>query len=71
MSTVAEISEAIERLDLKDQIELLKALPRHLKLSPDDPACSWLVGGQYLREAKLTAMAADPEVQGELSRIDI
>lgn len=36
MSTVAEINEAIEKLDLKDQIQLLQTLPEHLKISPDD-----------------------------------
>ncbi len=38
MSTVAEISEAIEKLDVKEQVELLRTLPQHLKISPDDPA---------------------------------
>ena len=38
MSTVAEISEAIEKLDVKDQVELLRILPQHLKISPDDLA---------------------------------
>ena len=36
MSTVAEISEAIEKLDLQQQIELLRVLPQHLKVAPDD-----------------------------------
>jgi len=36
MSTVAEISEAIEKLELKDQVELLKILPQRLKISPED-----------------------------------
>jgi hypothetical protein len=36
MSTVAEINDAIEKLDLKDQIKLLQTLPDHLKISPDD-----------------------------------
>jgi hypothetical protein len=36
MSTVAEISEAIEKLDLKQQVELLRILPQHLKISQDD-----------------------------------
>ena len=36
MSTVAEISEAIEKLGLKEQVELLRVLPQHLKISPDD-----------------------------------
>jgi hypothetical protein len=38
VSTVAEISEAIEKLEVKDQIELLKVLPQHLKISTDDLA---------------------------------
>ena len=38
MSTVLEISEAIEKLNVKEQIELLEALPEHLKISPDDLA---------------------------------
>jgi hypothetical protein len=42
MSTVAEISDAIERLDVKEQVELLRLLPRHLKISPDEPAWSRL-----------------------------
>ncbi len=42
MSTVAEISEAIEKLDAKDQIQLLRILPEHLKISPDDLAWSRL-----------------------------
>jgi hypothetical protein len=36
MSTVAEISEAIDKLDVKEQVELLKILPLHLKISPED-----------------------------------
>jgi hypothetical protein len=42
MSTVAEISDAIEKLDVKDQVELLRVLPQHLKISPDDLAWSRL-----------------------------
>jgi hypothetical protein len=38
MSTVDEISEAIEKLDVKDQVKLLQILPQHLKISPDDLA---------------------------------
>jgi hypothetical protein len=38
MSTVAEINEAIEKLDVKEQIKLLQSLPDHLKISPDDVA---------------------------------
>jgi len=36
MSTVAEISEAIEKLDVREQVELLRILPQHLRISPDD-----------------------------------
>ena len=36
MSTVAEISEAIGRLDVREQVKLLQALPQHLKIMPDD-----------------------------------
>ncbi len=42
MSTVAEISEAIEKLDVRDQVKLLQTLPQHLKISPDDLAWSKL-----------------------------
>jgi len=40
MSTVREISEAIEHLDVRQQIRLLEDLPAHLKIQPDDVA--WL-----------------------------
>jgi hypothetical protein len=36
MSTVQEIGEAIEHLDVRDQIRLLHHLPAHLKIQPDD-----------------------------------
>ncbi|MBE0544868.1 MAG: hypothetical protein IH623_26310 [Verrucomicrobia bacterium] len=42
MSTVAEISDAIEKLDVKEQVELLRILPQHLKISPEDLAWSRL-----------------------------
>ena len=42
MSTVAEISEAIGKLDVKEQIKLLQLLPQRLKISPDDLAWSRL-----------------------------
>ena len=38
MSTVLEISAAIEKLGVKEQIELLEVLPEHLKIFPDDLA---------------------------------
>ena len=40
MSTVGEISDAIEKLDAKEQVELLRILPQHLKISPESVA--WL-----------------------------
>lgn len=40
MSTIREIGEAIERLDVRDQVRLLNELPAHLKIQPDDVA--WL-----------------------------
>ena len=42
MSRVAEISEAIEKLDVKEQVELLRILLQHLKISPDDLTWSCL-----------------------------
>ena len=36
MSTVVQITDAIERLDAKAQAELLLNLPNHLKISPED-----------------------------------
>jgi hypothetical protein len=36
MSSLAEISKVIERLDVKEQIELPRVLPKHLKISPED-----------------------------------
>ena len=40
MSTVRQINEAIEHLDVREQIRLLQDLPAHLKIQPDDVA--WL-----------------------------
>jgi hypothetical protein len=34
--TVQEIAEAIEQLPVKEQVQLLNELPRHLKFSADD-----------------------------------
>jgi hypothetical protein len=36
MSTVVQISAAIEKLHVKEQVELLRILPQHLKISLDD-----------------------------------
>lgn len=40
MSTVMEISAAIEKLDVKEQVELLRILPQHLKIPVEDLAWS-------------------------------
>jgi len=40
MSTVQEIGEAIEHLNVRDQMRLLHDLPAHLKIQRDDVA--WL-----------------------------
>jgi len=40
MSTVREIGEAIEHLDVRDQMRLLHDLPAHPKIQPDD--VGWL-----------------------------
>ena len=40
VSTVQEISEAIQHLDVRGQMQLLRDLPAHLKIQPDDIA--WL-----------------------------
>jgi hypothetical protein len=38
MSSVEEIERAIERLDVREQVRLLRDLPAHLKISPEDVA---------------------------------
>jgi hypothetical protein len=40
MSTVAEITQAIDQLDARSQVQLLEQLPSHLKVKPEDLA--WL-----------------------------
>jgi hypothetical protein len=40
VSTVQEIGEAIQHLDVRGQMQLLRDLPAHLKIQPDDIA--WL-----------------------------
>ncbi|HTD67924.1 MAG TPA: hypothetical protein VK846_15475 [Candidatus Limnocylindria bacterium] len=47
MSSVAEITAAVERLDVREQVELLKELPRHLKISPDDAAWTKLAESSF------------------------
>jgi hypothetical protein len=42
VKTVSEISKAIEKLDVKDQVELLRTLPQHLKIPAEDLAWSQL-----------------------------
>ena len=48
MSNVQEISSAIARLDLREQIRLLYELSSHLKIQPDDLA--WLKAAEPLFE---------------------
>jgi len=38
VSTVEDITRAVERLDAKEQLRLLQELPAHLKISVDDIA---------------------------------
>lgn len=38
MSTVTEISEAFEKLPVREQFALLQALPNHLKIPPEEIA---------------------------------
>lgn len=47
MSSVAEIAAAVERIDVREQVELLKELPRHLKISPDDAAWTKLAESSF------------------------
>lgn len=47
MSTVAEITQAVEKLDVREQLQLLKELPQHLKISPDDAAWAKLAESAF------------------------
>jgi hypothetical protein len=47
VSTPQEITQAIEHLDMKQQVQLLEELPRHLKFSPDDIAWSRLAESAF------------------------
>lgn len=47
MSTVAEISQAVEKLDVKEQVQLLRDLPQLLKVSPDDLAWTRLAESAF------------------------
>ena len=47
MSSVVEISAAIDKLDVKEQVELLRILPQHLKISLDDLAWSRLAESAF------------------------
>jgi hypothetical protein len=40
MSTVKEIEQAIEQLNVQEQVQLLSELTAHLKIAPEDVA--WL-----------------------------
>ena len=45
MSTVLEITDVIERLAIKAQVALLRELPQHLKISPEDLAWARVAEG--------------------------
>ncbi len=45
MSTVLEITNAIERLNVKEQVAFLRELPQHLKISPEDLAWARVAEG--------------------------
>ena len=47
MSTLQEINEAIEKLDMKQQVQLVEELPRHLKFSLEDVAWSRLAESAF------------------------
>jgi hypothetical protein len=47
MSTVLEITDAIEKLDIKAQVALLRELPQHLKISPEDLAWTRVAEGSF------------------------
>lgn len=47
MSTVLDITDAVEKLDVREQVQLLKELPRHLKISPDDAAWTKLAESAF------------------------
>jgi hypothetical protein len=49
-------------LPIESQLSLLESLVHHLRQSLEAPQESW--------EAELSAMAADPQMQSELSHID-
>ena len=47
MSTVAEINEAIKKLDVAGQVQLLQDLPQYLKIHPDDLASTKLAESSF------------------------
>jgi hypothetical protein len=62
VSPVNEIENEFARLPIKTQLSLLERLVHRLRESLETPQASW--------EAELSAMAADPQMQKELNRID-
>ena len=62
VSPVNEIESQFARLPTESQLSLLERLVHHLRQNLEAPQESW--------EAELSAMAADPQMQRELSRID-
>lgn len=47
MSTVTDITEAVEKLGVGEQVQLLKDLPHHLKISVDDAAWTKLAESAF------------------------
>jgi hypothetical protein len=62
VSPVNEIESQFARLPAESQLSLLERLVHHLRQSLEAPRPSW--------EAELSAMAADPQMQKELSHIN-
>ena len=62
VSPVNEIESQFARLPAETQLGLLERLVHHLRQSLEAPRESW--------EAELSAMAADPQMQKELSCIE-
>jgi hypothetical protein len=62
VSPVHEIESQFARLPTESQLSLLERLVHHLRQSLEAPQSSW--------EAELSAMAADPQMRQELSRIN-
>jgi len=62
LSPLKEIESQFARLPTESQLSLLERLVHQLRQNLETPNASW--------EAELAAMAADPQMQRELSRIN-